>query len=184
MLLAISVPADVKDLLYSAIDEIGREKIRMDIASDVYVSEKYCIEIITKCKSRLGSEADDEALATLCEALLHFMLTASLLPSERKVSVRGADLDVIIPSIRILTKSPEKSLVIQVIRENDLGAKVKQAESIQPHSENIWLVSAKELKTSHRNYHLGPMSIQYSHIVPDISTFLAEKGGRGLRLLH
>jgi hypothetical protein len=178
------VPADVKDLLYSAINEIGREKIRMDVASDVDVCEKYCIEIINKCKSRLGSEANEEMFVTLYEALLHFMLTASLLPSERKVSVHGADLDVIIPSTRILTKSPDKSLVIQVIRENDLASRVKQAESVQPYSENIWLISAKQLKTNHRNYHLGPMSLQYSHIIPDISTFLSEKGNRGLRLLH
>jgi hypothetical protein len=132
----------------------------------------------------LGSEANDEGLATLCEALLHFMLTASLLPSERKVSVYGKALDIVIPSARILTKSPEKSLVIQVIRENDFAAKLKQAESVQPYSENIWLISAKQLKTNHRNYYLGPASLQYSHIIPDISTFLSKKGDRGLRLLH
>ncbi len=178
------MPADVKDLLYSAINEIGREKIRMDVASDVDVCEKYCMEIINKCESRLGSEANDETLATLCEALLHFMLTASLLPSERKVNVHGADLDVVIPSTRILAKSPDKSLVIQVIRRNDLAAKVKQAESVQPNSENIWLISAKQLQARHRNYHLGSGSLQYSLIISDISAFLSERGDRGLKLLH
>jgi hypothetical protein len=177
------VAIDVKDLLYSAINEIGSEKIRMDIAADVDACEKYCIEIINKCKIRLESEANDETLATLCEALLHFMLTASLLPSERKVGVQGADLDVVIPSSRILIKSPQKSLVIQIIRENDLAAKIKQAESVEPYRENIWLVSVKELKTDHRNYHLDPIN-RYSHIIPDISKFLLEKGNRGLRLLQ
>src|SRR5437867_12917891 len=171
-------------MLYSAINEIGRERIRMDVASDVGLCEKYCIEIVNKCKSRLGSETNEETFAMLCEALLHFMLTASLLPSERKVSVHGADLDLVIPSARILTRSSDKSLVIQVIMGNDPAAKVKQAESVQPKSENIWLISAKPLKARHRNYHLGPGILQYSRIISDISAFLSEKGDRGLKLLH
>ena len=177
------MPTDVKDLLYSAINEIGREKIRMVVASDVDVSKKYCGEILRKCKRKLGTEANDETLAILCEALLHFMLTASLLPSERKVSMHGADLDVAIPSTRILSKRPDKSLVIQVIRGDDLATKVKQAELVQPYRQNIWLISAKQLQTSHRNYHLGSGSFPYSCIISDISAFLLKKGDRGLKLL-
>jgi hypothetical protein len=177
------VPANIKDVLYSAIDEIGREKIRMAVAADINISEKYCVEIMAKCTSKLGPEANDETLATLCEALLHFMLTASLLPSERKVSTRGADLDIVIPSIRVLNKSPDRSLVIQVVRGN-LAEKVKHAESVLPHRENIWLVSAGQLLTDHRNYHPGSESYPYSRISSDISAFLSEKGDRGLKLLH
>lgn len=176
--------SDIIDLLYSVINEIGREKIRMDIASDIDVCEKYCLEIMDKCESRMGTEANDETLATLCEVLLHFMLTASLLPSERKVSMLGANLDVVIPSTRILAKSPNKSLVIQVITGNDLAAKIKQVESVQTHRENIWLVSTKRLQTRYRNYHLGSGSFRYSRIISDISAFLSEKGNRGLKLLH
>ena len=176
------VPADVKDTLYSVINMIGIETIRADVAADVKRSEKYCRDIIATCASRLGPEAGDETLATLCEALLHFMLTASLLPSERKVSMQGADLDIVIPSTRVLGKGPEKSLVIQVIR-GDFVAKAKQAESVQPHRENIWLISAQPLQTDYRNYHLGPGGLSYSRIISDIGAFLSEKGDRGLKLL-
>lgn len=174
---------DVKDALYSAINEIGREKIRMDVAADVKMSEKYCMDIMDKCMDRLGPEANDETLATLCEALLHFMLTASVLPSERKVNVHSADLDIVIPSPRILGKNPDRALVIQVVR-GDLAAKVKQAKSVQQCPENIWLVSVKPLQTDHRNYHLGSGNFPYAKIVSDISAFLSEKGDRGLKLLH
>lgn len=176
------MPADVKDTLYSVINGIGKEKIRTDVAADVKRSERYCRDIIATCSSMLDPGAGDEALATLCEALLHFILTASLLPSERKVSTQGVDLDIVIPSTRALDKSPEKSLVIQVIR-GDLAAKAKQAESVQPHRENIWLISAQPLQTDYRNYHLGPGGLQYSRIISDIGAFLSEKGGRGLKLL-
>jgi hypothetical protein len=177
------VPADVKDTLYSAINEIGREKIRMDVAADIKMSEKYCRDIVDRCTGRLGPEAGDETLATLCEALLHFMLTASLLPSDRKVSVHGADLDVVIPSTRMLGKNPDRALVIQVAR-GDLAEKVKQAKSVQPHRENIWLVSAKPLETDYRNYHPGSGNFPYAKIISDISAFLVEKGDRGLKMLH
>jgi hypothetical protein len=126
---------------------------------------------------------DDVTLATLCEALLHFMLTASILPSERKVSLHGSDLDVVVPSIRMLGKNPDKALVIQVVRD-DLAARVAQARSVQPCHENIWLVSARPLQTDHRNYHVGPGNFPYTRIISDISAFLAEKGDRGLKLLH
>jgi hypothetical protein len=178
---AAPVPADVKDVLYSAINEIGREKIRMAVAADTRMSEKYCKEIMDKCMGRLGN-ADDATLATLCEALLHFMLTASLLPSERKVSVRGSELDVVIPSTKILNKSPDKALVIQVVR-GDLADKVRQAEAVQPHLENVWLVSAGKLQTDHKSYHLGPDGL-YWRMISDINAFLLEKGDRGLKMLH
>lgn len=178
---ATTVPADVKDVLYSAINEIGREKIRMAVSADIKMSEKYCKEIVDMCTGRL-EEADDATLATLCEALLHFMLTASLLPSERKVSVRGAELDIVIPSTRTLDKSPDKALVIQVVR-GDLADKVRQAEAVQLHIENVWLVSASKLQTDLKNYHLGHGGL-YSRVISDINAFLLEKGDRGLKMLH
>jgi hypothetical protein len=177
------VPADVKDVLYSVINEIGREKIRMEVAASVSACEKYCKEILGICEGMLGPETDDETLTTLCEAMLHFMLTASVLPSERKVKMHGADLDLVIPSTRMLEKDPNSSLVIQVVR-GDLDEKVKQARSVQPHRENIWLISTKPLQTDHRNYHLGSGNFPYARIVSDISAFLQEKGDRGLKLLH
>src|SRR6185503_10817040 len=134
---ATYVPADVKDVLYSTINEIGRERIRIEIAANIEACEKYCIEIMDTCIAKLGPEADDDTLPTLCEALLHFMLTASLLPSERKVKIMGADLDLVIPSTRVLEKDSDRALVIQVVASTDLASKVRQAESVQPHRGNI-----------------------------------------------
>lgn len=182
MLLTIHVPADVKDVLYSSINEIGREKIRMVIAADIKMSEAYCRDILERCMEKLG-KADDGTLATLCGALLHFMLTASLLPSERKITMQNAELDIVIPSSKVLHKSPDKSLVLQIV-SRDLDAKVKQARAVQPHRENIWLISPGPIKTEYKNYHLGTNGLHYSYIVSDINSFLLEKGSRGLKLLH
>ena len=174
----------VVEVLYSCINEIGKERIQADITSDIAASTKYCEHIIAKCKNKLGNFADDETLGILCEAALHFMLTVSLLPSERKVNFRSADLDIVIPSLRSLNKHPDKTLVVQVIKKSNDNAKIKQAESVQPHHENIWIISARALNTDHKNYSLDSTVYSYSNIISDVDTFLIDKGIRGLKMLH
>ena len=117
LLVAVST-ADIKDILYSTLDKIGKEKIRMEVISEIEMSETCCNEILEHCKNSMDDELDEESFGNLCEALLHFMLTASMLPSERKVSWKGSGLDVVIPSLKMLSKSPEKALVIQIIKSN------------------------------------------------------------------
>ena len=178
------VGADIKGILYSVIDNIGKEKIRIEVNSEIKMSEKRCDEIIEECKKLMGSVVNDESLADLCEALLHFLLTASLLPSERKVNLKGTELDLVVPSLKMLKKDPDKALVIQIIRENEELAELEHTKSIQPYDENIWLVSARKLDTYHKNYYIGSSLFPYSRIIIDINSFLVRKGHRGLKLLH
>lgn len=174
---------DVKEVLYSVIDEIGREKIRADVSKDADSSKRYCEEIVEKCIRVLGN-ADDEALGTLCEALLHFMLTASLLPSERKVMVEGMELDIVVPTVKNLAKSPDKTLLIQFIKSRQDLAKIMQAETVQKRHENIWIVSARKIDYNGRNYTLSNNNLKYSSLISDIRAFLASKGVSSLKMLH
>ncbi len=176
--------ADIKDILYSAIEKIGKEKIQMEVIRDIEMSERRCNEILEECKNRIGNILDDELLGNLCEALLHFMLTVSLLPSERKIHWKGSQLDLVIPSLKMLSKHPEKTLVIQIIKSDAELAKIKHAESVQPHGVNIWIVSPRKLEEGHKNYHIHSKEFPYSRIVLDINTFLLRKGDRGLKLLQ
>ncbi|MEM2141344.1 MAG: hypothetical protein QXJ74_02510 [Nitrososphaera sp.] len=172
--------ADVKEVLYSVIDGIGRGKIRAEVSADVSASKRYCEEITEKCVRALGSQTDDETLGTLCEALLHFMLTASLLPSERKVTVNGVEISVVVPSVKSLAKDPSKSLVIQVVKDGTLQ-RVREAEKVQPVPDNLWVVSARPIDTDHKNYALNG---KYSSIISDIRAFLQDKGVSSLKMLH
>jgi hypothetical protein len=178
------VSADIKDVLYSAIAKIGKDKIRMEVINDIEMSERRCNEILEESKKRMTNNLDDESFANLCEALLHFLLTVSLLPSERKVTWKSAELDLVIPSLKILNKSPDKTLVIQIIKGNEVLRKMGDAKSVQPHDVNIWTVSAKRLEIDHKNYYVGSSLFPYSRIIIDINAFLAHKGERGLKLLH
>ncbi len=178
------VGADIKDILYSVIDKIGKEKIQIEVNSEIEISEKRCDEILEECKKLIGSGMSEESLVDLCEALLHFLLTASLLPSERKVNLSGIELDLVVPSLKMLKKDPDKALVIQIIRENEELAELEGTKSMQPYDENIWLVSARKLDTYHKNYYVGSSLFPYSRIIIDINAFLVRKGNRGLKLLH
>jgi hypothetical protein len=175
---------DVKEALYSVIDEIGRERIRAEVSKNADASKKYCEEIVEKCTSVFGNEADDGTLGTLCEALAHFMLTASLLPSERKVSVNGTEIDIVIPSVKNLVKTPDKALVIQFIKGRGELAKIKQAKATQNHFENIWIVSAGKVEYDGRNYTLEDNKFKYSSLISDIRAFLSSKGVTSLKMLH
>jgi hypothetical protein len=178
------VTADIKDILYSTLDKIGKEKIRMKVISEIESSERCCNEILEECKIRMGDDLDDESFGNLCEALLHFMLTASLLPSERKLNWKGSELDLVVPSLKMLSKSPDRSLVIQIIKRHAELTKIKHAESVQPHDENIWIVSAKRLEVDHKNYYIGSRQFPYSRIILDINAFLVRNRDRALKLLH
>ncbi len=176
--------ADVKEVLYNTLDKIGKEKIRMEVINEIEISESRCNEIIEECKKKMGNELNDESLVNLCEALVHFLLTASILPSERKVNWKGAELDLVIPSLKMLNKSPDKALVIQMIKGESEVRKIGYAKSVQPFDDNIWMVSAKHIDTNYKNYYVGSRSFPFSRILLDINTFLVHKGDRGLKLLH
>jgi hypothetical protein len=136
---------------------------------------------------------DDYFYATtvtaLSEALLHFMLTICTLPSERKIATKNnLALDVIIPSLQSLKIKPEKSVIVQFIKEKTDLNKVPQLESLQPHHKNVWLVSAKPLSTTkYTTYYVLPnakVDNKFSNIIIDIDNFLRESGDKSFRLVH
>ena len=143
----------IKQILYSVIEEIGRENIQLNISSNIMFSQKYIDIIMNRCITRLTYESDiydhslDIIIAVLCEALLHFMLTISSLPSERKVEIKDdLALDIVIPSLPSLRRDPNKSLVIQIIKDSKTDlTKMKKVEVLQPNSQNIWCISTRPL---------------------------------------
>ncbi len=191
---------EIKQILYSVIEyEIGREKIQTDITSDIELSRKYIELIMSKCIAKLDSELNDDdnydhfyatIITTLSEALLHFMLTICTLPSERKIAIKNdLSLDVIIPSLQSLKIKPEKSIIVQFIKEKMDLNKVSQLKSLQPHHKNVWLIFAKPLSltTKYTTYYVLPnaeLYNKYSNIIIDIDNFLRATGDKSFRLVH
>ena len=190
---------EIKQILYSVIEEIGKEKIQADVALDIESSQKYIDiimrksirKIVVSSKSTVDyseddDDHDDETIAALCETLLHFMLTICTLPSERKIKVENdLVLDIIIPSLQSLKIKPDKSIIVQIIKEKVRLNKISQLEFLQPNNENIWLISAKPLSkiTKYKTYSVFPNN-QYSNIIIDIHNFLKEIGDKSFRFIH
>ena len=188
---------EIKQILYSVIeDEIGKEKIQTEITSDIKLSRKYIEIIMSKCIAKLNSQSNDDdyfhatTVTALSEALLHFMLTICTLPSERKIATKNdLALDVIIPSLQSLKAKPEKSIIVQFIKEKMDLNKVSQLESLQPHHKNVWLVSAKPLSlaTKYTIYYVLPNAKpdnKFSNIIIGIDNLLRETGDKSFRLVH
>lgn len=181
-----------KQILYKTIEEIGKETIRADISSNINSSQRYIDIIMSQCITRLTSELDgdvsDIITVTLCEALLHFMLTISTLPSERKVAVRdGLTLDIVIPGLAVLKRDPNRSVIIQFIKDKRAELKrVRELEVLQPNTENIWLVSSRPLSIpKYLDYSVFPNhgSHRYSNIIVKTDKFLRDVKDKSFRFI-
>ena len=178
------------------IESIGREKIQTDVAANINSSENYIHIIISECIANLnvGSDPDynEKAIATLGEALLHFMLTVCAIPSERKIHVKeNLTVDVIIPNLRRLKKEPEISIIIEFIKDDTQLSNILGLEFLQPNCENIWLIYVRPPLTSkYTTYCLlyndakFHNSNNYSNIIIDINKFLREKGDNSFKFIH
>jgi hypothetical protein len=192
----MSSQTEVAEILYSKIRSIGKKKIRADIALNVNTSQEYIHNILSECieklnlRSKFLDDKDDNRMAVLAEALLHFMLTASTLPSQRKIAIKDKlSIDVIVPSLQTLKTDPDKSIIVQFINDIlDLN-KISELELLQPNYKNIWLIYTKELVPvkKYMSYGISSNTLShksYSNIIIDIDKFLKDKRDKSLRFFH
>jgi hypothetical protein len=182
---------DISAVLYSTIAEIGKEKIQSEIALDIKQSKFYIELIMSNCKRRIGN-LDEETIGSLCEALLHFMLTVAILPSIRKVPFNDTILDIVIPSLRVLKNFPENSILILINKGSKkiIEQKIDSIRRFQPSERNLWIISEIALSLPCINYVLDQKEIlsekikPYSEIIIDIDKFLHEKGDKSLKIFQ
>jgi hypothetical protein len=183
----------IGNILYSIINEIGKEKIQTDITVNVGLSRQY-IQMIMKQCSKLVNLKNQENIGSLCEALLHFMLTICTLPSVRKVRIDEIDLDVVIPSLHVLRNFPEKAIIIQIEKELRpiLNDKQEDIARIQPNADNIWVITKEPSSGDYVNYvaeceNFTSTSVQrrnFHDIIVDIDSFLEKMNDRSFRFFH
>ena len=175
-------PDDVKQLLYDEISKLGKENMQTAINADIAKSSDFIGHLIEECLPE-EKRADKIFSATFIEAMLHFMLTISQVPADRKVLIQSTELDLVIPSVRALEKSPEKALVIQILKEDVDLDRANRLNSIQPNRANVWLISPQNVHCQFRNYSLySDPSLR--EIIVHIKRFLDNKNVRSPRLFH
>lgn len=162
---------DIKQMLYDTLDQIGKEKIHIELNKDHSVSKKIILNIMQSVLFRFKdsevknldylkyNDKKDEVdkkekveIIDLCEALLHFLLTASGYPSQRKITFNNQEIDIVIPDLRTLKSKPKNSVIIKFYKGRSPLEDLKNIEMIEPHTDSIWVVSTLPIQSKYRNY--------------------------------
>ena len=186
---------DVKEEFYSMLHNLGKDNIKRIIASDTRIAINMLIDNFKRHLASKGIAYDGGSMGSiLVTALMHYMLTECMIPSERKLVIDGVKVDIVIPSSRILKSRPANALIINIVCDQ-----IQDLSGIQPNMENIWFIlpSLKYEKgigiDGYRIYTMdeyvnqlrgsGINSYSISDIINDIRAFVDSKGLRGLSIM-
>jgi hypothetical protein len=152
---------DMKNELYSVLNDFGKENIQIEFQNNINSSIPKIKEILSKTiatiykkKENIDSDYNnfEKTLSILCESFLHFLLTTTSLPSQRKIMLNELEIDLVIPDIKTLYKDPKKTLIIKFDKNSSINEYLEKLDNIQKNKENIWLVSSTPLDINYRNY--------------------------------
>lgn len=171
----MSESSPVKEILYDYLENIGEEKIQkllVEKKSPELVSKiiSECYPKVKKLRSNL-----DENVSILCTAMLHYLLTNTLIPSQRKVTFNEIDLDIVIPDIKTLESNPKNSLIICIPKSLDkesVDKKIIELRKIQPNKKNIWFVLKEKIKLDYKIFEVKNNSI--TQLIDEINNFLKQ----------
>lgn len=169
----------MKNELYSVLNEFGKENIQIEFQNNINSSIPKIKEILSKTiatiyekKENIDSDSNnfEKPLSILCESFLHFLLTTTSLPSQRKIMLNELEIDLVIPDIKTLYKDPKKTLIIIFYKDSSTSEYIKKLDNIQKNKENIWLVSSTPLDINYRNYVLYENKEEYQTLFTNNKT--------------
>ncbi|MFY3740002.1 MAG: hypothetical protein HMLIMOIP_000427 [Candidatus Nitrosomirales archaeon] len=138
---------DAKEILYSTLTKMNKNKLESTIVSNPSQISSIIKEIFDGCVQLLGSQGDYDKTKVhgdLAEALMHYLLTVTMIPSERKVKCDSdIEIDLVIPTLKQLKTDPKRALVISFLKSVDrnyMSVHMERLLRAQPNKNNIWLV--------------------------------------------
>jgi hypothetical protein len=185
----MSDKADLVSVVYDAINEIGKQKIRSDVISNIKIADEYIQRLFSRSSEQFSNKLDSNSLITMFEILLHFMLTACTIPSQRKVKISHHTVDLVIPNLHTLSTNPNDALLIQFIRSDKDMTTIDEIISLlklKTEDLNMWLITTLDLHGNGSTHviNLSGSKIDCSHIIRDIDIFLKERRDKSFRLVH
>ena len=161
----------IKDYLFNYIEKSTTiSKLISEQKFDVIIDE-----IIENCYDKITSmDKKEESVGILATGLLHYLLTNALLNSQRKVEFHGLELDIVIPDVKTLEKDSKMTLLILIPKSSDkqiIDQKISQLKSVQPISENIWVVLSEDIPIDCKSFVLSKEKNSFSKIIFEISQF-------------
>ncbi len=187
---------DIKEILYNEIDNMGKNHIRLLLSNNVYNSKTIINSLLNKCSVSLNKDnLSDDEFALFAEALLHFVLTISMIPAERKINVDGIDIDILVPNSKNLKDNNDKAIIIQFHKNKNenMEEMINNLSKIQKKLENIWIVSSKNININVNTFIVSPFLhndnynngfiYPFSEILIKIDEFLKNINYSGLKII-
>jgi hypothetical protein len=193
---------EIKEILYDEIDKVGKDHIRTLLTNDISNSKTIIDLLLNNCSNLLnkGNLYEDEFVC-FGEALLHFMLTVSMIPAERKISIDNIDIDILIPNSKNLKMDNDSAIIIHFLkdRNENIDESITKLSSIQKNTNNIWIVSSSlkninlnintfvvspslSTTTTTTNNHHDEFIYPFSEILIKIDEFLKKINYSGLKI--
>ena len=129
---------------------------------------------IDRCRASISLDVQNtEIIAT---GLLHYILTKSLIPSQRKTSMGDIKIDIAIPGLRKMRQNAQNALIIIISCESDVAKqRLAQTNQIQPVMDNIWLLT-QDTDVSHaRTYSIYQKKPDLGDMMHDMIKFVKSR---------
>ena len=170
----MSESSPIKDALYANIDDVGQERIHKLILNNKFT--ELFEKIFETTINSLDGINEYEKHGIVAESLTHYLFTEMLIPSQRKISFKNTELDMIIPSIAELKKNSDNVILIFFAKTsniNEIKQRVQEIKMIQNSDSNICVISKDNIQIPQTTYTTKKES--FSKFLKYIQTFVKTK---------
>ena len=170
----MSESSPIKDALYAKIDDIGQERIH-ELMLGGRFSELF-EKIYETTINNIDNIDEYEKHGSVAESLTHYLFTEMLIPSQRKISFKNIELDMIIPSIAELKKNSDNTILIFFAKTSNIDEikqRIQEIKMIQNSDSNIWIISKDDIQILQTTYVTKKES--FSKFLKDTQTFVKTK---------
>ena len=170
----MSESSPIKDVLYAKIDDIGQEPIH-----ELMLSGRFS-ELFEKIYETTINSIDNideyEKHGSMAESLTHYLFTEMLIPSQRKISFKNIELDMVIPNIPELRKNNDNAILVFFVKTSNIDKikqRIQEIKKIQNSDANIWVISKDDIQIPQTTYTTKKES--FSKFLKDAQTFIRIK---------
>ena len=177
----MSESSPIKDALYAKIDDIGQERIHKLMLNGKF-SELF-EKIYETTINSIDGINEYEKHGVVAESLTHYLFTEMLIPSQRKISFKNTELDMIIPNILELKKNSDNAILIFFVKTSNIDEikqRIQEIKKIQNSDSNIWVISNDDIQIPQITYTTKKES--FSKFLKDIQTFIKTKNTNKLNI--
>ena len=170
----MSESSPIKDALYAKIDDIGQERIH-ELVLSCRFSELF-EKIYETTINNIDNIDEYEKHGSVAESLTHYLFTEMLIPSQRKISFKNIELDMIIPNIPELRKNNDNAILIFFVKTSNIDKikqRIQEIKKIQNSDANIWVISKDDIQIPQTTYTTKKES--FSKFLRDAQTFIKTK---------